>query len=134
MTAAAKCLRINNLFLYIPTCFSSVTSHLPPLHVFIRFYLQSLLNCLLMLLAIIVICGVLLALQFPIVMSSPITALGFAALITGALGTVSTVVGQTLAPLPLFALILVSVTYDVCESMCHTNENESNWQSQQQEE
>lgn len=79
----------------------------------IRFCSQSLLNCLLMVLATAVICGVLIALQFPIVMSSPITALGFAALITGALGTVSTIVGQTLAPLPLFALILVS-TYCVC--------------------
>lgn len=61
-----------------------------------------------MVFGIIVICGVLIALQFPVVMSSPLTALGFAALITCALGTVAAVVGGTVAPLPLFALVLVS--------------------------
>lgn len=58
---------------------------------------------------IFVLCGVLIALQFPIVMSSPITALGFAVLITVSLGSVSAKVGTVLAPLPIFALILVSV-------------------------
>lgn len=58
---------------------------------------------------ILILCGVLMALQFPIVMSSPITALGFALLITISLGSVSAKVGTVLAPLPIFALILVSV-------------------------
>lgn len=62
-----------------------------------------------MLFGIIVICSVLIALQFPVVMSSPVTALGFAALITCSLGTVAAVVGGDVAPLPLFALILVSI-------------------------
>lgn len=50
----------------------------------------------------------LIALQFPIVMSSPLTALGFAALITVSLGFVAAKVASSLAPLPIFALILVS--------------------------
>lgn len=56
-----------------------------------------------------VICGLLIALQFPVVMNSPVAALAFAILITASLGTVATVVGGTVAPLPLFALILVSL-------------------------
>lgn len=60
--------------------------------------------------ALLVICSILLAIQFPIVMSSPIAALLFAAVTTCALGTAATVVGGVIAPLPLFALILVSIT------------------------
>lgn len=69
-----------------------------------------------MLFGIIVICSVLIALQFPAVMSSPLTALGFAALITCSLGTVAAVVGETVAPLPLFALILVSLFGFLCQA------------------
>lgn len=69
---------------------------------------QMVTDIMLTLLTIIIICGVLIALQFPIVMSSPIAALGFAVLITVSLGSVSAKVGTTLAPLPIFALILVS--------------------------
>lgn len=71
--------------------------------------LQLVFDLLLTLLTIIIICGVLIALQFPIVMSSPVTALGFAILITVSLGSVSAKVGTILAPLPIFALILVSI-------------------------
>lgn len=73
--------------------------------------LQLVFDILLTLLTIIIICGVLIALQFPIVMSSPITALGFAVLITVSLGSVSAKVGTILAPLPIFALILVSTSF-----------------------
>lgn len=58
--------------------------------------------------AIVFICGVLLALQFPVVISSPVAALAFAILTTASLGTVATIVGGTFAPLSMFALILVS--------------------------
>ncbi len=58
--------------------------------------------------AVVVICGVLLALQFPVVISSPVAALSFAILTTASLGTVATIVGGTFAPLSMFALILVS--------------------------
>lgn len=54
-----------------------------------------------------VICAVLSALQFPAVMNYPLAALAFAAIITATLGTVATIVGGPVAPLPLFALILV---------------------------
>lgn len=62
-----------------------------------------------MIYAIVVICGVLLALQFPVVISSPVAALAFAFLTTASLGTVATIVGGTFAPLSMFALILVSL-------------------------
>lgn len=59
------------------------------------------------------------ALQFPIVMSSPIAALSFAVLITVSLGSVSAKVGATLAPLPIFALILVSNMLTLyCSNLC----------------
>ncbi|XP_031622871.1 adenylate cyclase type 2 isoform X2 [Contarinia nasturtii] len=72
----------------------------------VLFSYQSVFDILATLLTIIIICSLLIALQFPIVMSSPITALGFAMLITVCLGSVSAKVGTTLAPLPIFALIL----------------------------
>ncbi|XP_040164325.1 adenylate cyclase type 2 isoform X3 [Anopheles arabiensis] len=53
-----------------------------------------------------VLCGILVALQFPAVMNSPLAALSFAILTTGTIGAISTFVGTQLAPLPLFALIL----------------------------
>lgn len=69
---------------------------------------QSVVDLLLILYGIVLICGVLIALQFPVVMSSPVAALAFAFVTTASLGTVATVVCGTVAPLPLFALILVS--------------------------
>lgn len=80
--------------------------------------LQSVFDILVLLLTIITICSVLIALQFPIVMSSPITALGFAILITVCLGSVSAKVGTTLAPLPIFALILVCITHKLNICFC----------------
>lgn len=71
--------------------------------------MQSLFDLLLIVFGVIVICGVLIALQFPVVMSSPVAALAFAVVTTASLGTVATVVGGTVAPLPLFALILVNI-------------------------
>lgn len=68
---------------------------------------------------LIVICGVLIALQFPVVMSSPVAALAFAFVTTASLGTVATVVGGTVAPLPLFALILVCIKFSLmCNNYC----------------
>lgn len=74
---------------------------------------QTLLDWLLVIYAIVVICGVLLALQFPVVISSPVAALAFAFLTTASLGTVATIVGGTFAPLSMFALILVSNSMDL---------------------
>ncbi|KFB43382.1 AGAP010436-PA-like protein [Anopheles sinensis] len=56
--------------------------------------------------ASVVLCGILVALQIPAVMNSPLAALSFAILTTGTIGAISTFVGTQLAPLPLFALIL----------------------------
>lgn len=93
---------------------SETMNHSP----FDELMLQLVFDILLTVLTIIIICSVLIALQFPIVMSSPITALGFAVLITVSLGSVSAKVGTTLAPLPIFALILVSIAY--CCAHTHT--------------
>lgn len=86
---------------------------------------QMVTDIMLTLLTIIIICGVLIALQFPIVMSSPIAALGFAVLITVSLGSVSAKVGTILAPLPIFALILVSEirTWRYCFRIIYTSFN-----------
>lgn len=70
---------------------------------------QSLTDILLTVFTIIIICSVLIALQFPIVMSSPVTALGFAILVTVSLGSMAAKVAPTLSPLPIFALILVCI-------------------------
>lgn len=59
--------------------------------------------------AAVILCGILVALHFPVVMNSPLAALAFAMLTTGTIGAVAIAVGAQLAPLPLFALILVSV-------------------------
>lgn len=58
--------------------------------------------------ASLVLCGILVALHFPVVMNSPLAALAFALLTTGTVGAAAIAVGAQLAPLPLFALILVS--------------------------
>lgn len=55
----------------------------------------------------IVILGVLIALHVPAVMNYQWTALAFAILVSGVLGTVATFVADRVAALPLFALILV---------------------------
>jgi hypothetical protein len=58
-------------------------------------------------LACFVIITVLISLQFPAIMSSPWAALSFAACFTAVLGSVATFVGDEIAPLPLYALIMV---------------------------
>ena len=55
-----------------------------------------------------VLVGMLVALQFPAVLHTPWAALGFSVLTTATVGTISAIVGGPVAPLPLFALILVS--------------------------
>ena len=59
--------------------------------------------------ASVVLCVILVALHFPMVMNSPLAALSFAMLTTGTIGAIAIAVGAQLAPLPLFALILVSI-------------------------
>ncbi|XP_065078953.1 adenylate cyclase type 2 isoform X2 [Ochlerotatus camptorhynchus] len=56
--------------------------------------------------ASVVLCVILVALHFPMVMNSPLAALSFAMLTTGTIGVIAITVGAQLAPLPLFALIL----------------------------
>ncbi|XP_055530208.1 adenylate cyclase type 2 isoform X2 [Wyeomyia smithii] len=56
--------------------------------------------------ASLVLCGILVALHFPLVMNSPFAALGFALLTTATIATIAIAVGEQLAPLPMFALIL----------------------------
>lgn len=46
-------------------------------------------------------------------MNYPLAALAFAAIVTATLGTVATIVGGPVAPLPLFALILVGIEFGV---------------------
>uniref|UniRef100_A0A1B0EYW1 Uncharacterized protein n=2 Tax=Lutzomyia longipalpis TaxID=7200 RepID=A0A1B0EYW1_LUTLO len=62
---------------------------------------------------------VLVALQFPAVLNSPLAALGFAILATVCLGAAATFVGGHVAPLPLFALILVryNITTKLAKSL-----------------
>ncbi|CAO1424898.1 unnamed protein product, partial [Diamesa serratosioi] len=67
---------------------------------------QIILDLVLLIVACIIIIAVLIALQFPSIMSSPWAALSFATFVTSALGTVATLVGGSVAPLPLYALIL----------------------------
>lgn len=55
-----------------------------------------------------VLVGILVALQFPAVLHTPWAALAFSVVTTGTVGTISAIVGGPVAPLPLFALILVS--------------------------
>lgn len=58
--------------------------------------------------------GILVALQFPTVLNSPFAALAFAIVTTGSLGTAAAIVGGHIAPLPLYALILVKYSYILC--------------------
>lgn len=55
-----------------------------------------------------VLVTILVALQFSAVLHTPWAALAFSIVTTGTVGTVSAIVGGPVAPLPLFALILVN--------------------------
>ncbi|XP_017466015.1 PREDICTED: adenylate cyclase type 2 isoform X2 [Rhagoletis zephyria] len=69
-------------------------------------YEQGLLQTCLLALAAIISAGILTALQFPAVLSSPVAALAFAIVTTFSLGTIAAITGEKLAPLPLFAVFL----------------------------
>lgn len=68
---------------------------------------QNVLHLVMLVIAAIVCGSILTALQFPAVLSSPFAALAFAISTTATLAFLSVIVGGTLAPLPLFAVILV---------------------------
>lgn len=70
--------------------------------------LQHLLQTLLLVLAALISGSILTALQFPAVLSSPAAALAFAIVTTFSLGTIAAITGGELAPLPMYALFLVS--------------------------
>lgn len=70
--------------------------------------LQHLLQTLLLILAALISGSILTALQFPAVLSSPAAALAFAIVTTFSLGTIAAITGGELAPLPMYALFLVS--------------------------
>lgn len=55
-----------------------------------------------------VLVGILVALQFSAVLHTPWAALAFSIVTTGTVGTIAAIVGGPVAPLPLFALILVN--------------------------
>jgi adenylate cyclase 2 len=59
-----------------------------------------------------VIITVLISLQFPVIMSSPWAALSFATCFTAVLGSAAMLVGDEIAPLPLYALIMVGIELD----------------------
>lgn len=67
---------------------------------------QNVLHLVMLVIAAIVCGSILTALQFPAVLSSPFAALAFAISTTATLAFLSVIVGGTLAPLPLFAVIL----------------------------
>lgn len=69
---------------------------------------QQPLSLTLLAVACFVIVTILISLQFPAIMSSPWAALSFAACFTAVLGSTATIVGDEIAPLPLYALIVVS--------------------------
>jgi adenylate cyclase 2 len=58
--------------------------------------------------ACVVCVTILIALQFPYTMTSPWTAMIFAACVTSVLGSTAIVAGDEIASLPLYALIMVS--------------------------
>lgn len=72
------------------------------------FHPQQPLSLTLLAVACFVIVTILISLQFPAIMSSPWAALSFAACFTAVLGSTATIVGDEIAPLPLYALIVVS--------------------------
>nr|XP_036216570.1 adenylate cyclase type 2 isoform X1 [Bactrocera oleae] len=69
-------------------------------------YEQSLTLICLLSLAATISAGILTALQFPAVLSSPAAALAFAIVTTFSLGTIAAITGERLAPIPLFAVFL----------------------------
>lgn len=71
-------------------------------------HLQPLVQTLLLVLAALISGSILTALQFPAVLSSPAAALAFAIVTTFSLGTIAAITGDQLAPLPMYALFLVS--------------------------
>lgn len=75
--------------------------------VFTLFKVQKPLSLALLSVACFIIITVLISLQFPVIMSSPWAALSFAACFTAILGSAATFVGDEIAPLPLYALIMV---------------------------
>jgi hypothetical protein len=72
------------------------------------FTLQKPLSLSFLAVACIVVVTILIALQFPSTMSSPWTAMLFAASVTAVLGSTAIVAGGAIAALPLYALIMVS--------------------------
>ncbi|XP_046807359.1 adenylate cyclase type 2-like [Lucilia cuprina] len=76
-------------------------------------YQQQLLQTLLLALATLISASILTALQFPAVLNSPVAALAFAIVTTFSLGTIAAITGEELAPLPLFAVFLVSICLNV---------------------
>ncbi|GAB0089440.1 Adenylate cyclase [Sergentomyia squamirostris] len=74
--------------------------------IFCFFGIQRMLDLVLLPVVCAILLSVLVALQFPAVLNSPLAALGFAILATVCLGAVATFVGGLVAPLPLYALIL----------------------------
>lgn len=69
---------------------------------------QHLVETMLLVLAALISGSILTALQFPAVLSSPAAALAFAIVTTFSLGTIAAITGDELAPLPMYALFLVS--------------------------
>ncbi|XP_039963573.1 adenylate cyclase type 2 isoform X1 [Bactrocera neohumeralis] len=69
-------------------------------------YEQDLTQTCLLSLAATISAGILTALQFPAVLSSPAAALAFAIVTTFSLGTIAAITGEKLAPIPLFAVFL----------------------------
>lgn len=88
----------NCLFCSLPTFFA-------------RSQVQKPLNISLLVIACCVTITVLVTLQFPSTMSSPWAALSFATCFTAVIGSVATIVGDEVAPLPLYALIMVTFKY-----------------------
>lgn len=72
--------------------------------------MQKPLNISLLVIACFLTITVLVTLQFPSTMSSPWAALSFAVCFTAIIGSVATIVGDEVAPLPLYALIMVTFT------------------------
>ncbi|XP_059607594.1 adenylate cyclase type 2 [Phlebotomus argentipes] len=93
-----KSLFTSGLAIALITCVVSI--------IFCGLGVQRLLDLVLLPIVSVVLLTVLVALQFPAVLNSPLAALGFAILATVCLGAAATVVGGHVAPLPLYALIL----------------------------
>ncbi|XP_055692723.1 adenylate cyclase type 2 isoform X3 [Lutzomyia longipalpis] len=93
-----KSLFTSGLAIALITCTVSV--------IFCGLGVQRLMDLVMLPIVSVILLSVLVALQFPAVLNSPLAALGFAILATVCLGAAATFVGGHVAPLPLFALIL----------------------------